>query len=172
MKYATVGKEDRKVYRVEEPKFREVYAFVDGVSEFSLEPRIPTASSNREIIEISYDKADRIAATDDDHTAIWFIQPDGTLESLEERQALIVPESVTRRGLRKALLDDGITFADIRIELEKITDASAREDALIDLDDAQIIHRNHPLVAGIGALLSKTDEQLDNYFILSKTLET
>mgnify|MGYP003635153123 FL=1 len=89
---------------------------------------------------------------------------------MEERQALIVPESVTRRGLRKALLDDGITFAAIRIELENITDASAREDALIDLDDAQTIHRNHPLVAGIGVMLSKTSEQLDGYFILAQTL--
>ena len=85
---------------------------------------------------------------------------------------VIVPESVTRRGLRKALLDDGITFADIRLRLEGIADAEVREDALIDLEDAQTIRRDHPLVAGIGALLSKTDEQLDNYFILAKTLDT
>ena len=85
---------------------------------------------------------------------------------------VIVPESVTRRGLRKALLDDGITFADIRLRLEGITDAAEREDALIDLDDAQTIHRDHPLVAGIGAMLSKTSEQLDGYFILARTLDS
>ena len=152
MKYATIGKENRKVYRVEEAD------------------EAPHTSDHKESVEISEADADRIAATTDDHTAIWFIQPDGTVESLEERQALIVPESVTRRGLRKALLDDGITFAAIRIELENITDASAREDALIDLDDAQTIHRNHPLVAGIGVMLSKTSEQLDGYFILAQTL--
>jgi hypothetical protein len=172
MKYATVGKENRKVYRVEEPKQREVTSMVDGEEETNVELKIPTASSHREIIEISNAKATRIAATEGDHTAIWFIQPDGTLESLEERQALIVPESVTRRGLRKALLDDGITFADIRIQLENITDAAEREDALIDLDDAQTIHRNHPLVAGIGAMLSKSSEQLDNYFILARPIDS
>ena len=86
-------------------------------------------------------------------------------------QPVRIPQSVTRRGLRKALLDDGITFADIRIELENITDAAVREDALIDLEDAQTIRRDHPLVAGIGALLSKTSEQLDGYFILARTLD-
>ena len=172
MKYATVGKENRKVYRVEEPEPYDVVSIVDGVEETSVEFRSPTTpSSHKEIIEISNAKATRIAATSDDHTARWFIQPDGTLESLEERRALIVPESVTRRGLRKALLDDGITFADIRIQLENITDAAVREDALIDLDDAQTIRRDHPLVAGIGAMISKTSEQLDSYFILARTLD-
>ena len=84
MKYATVGKENRKVYRVEEPEFREVYRMEIPEVPDGEEPTppklvidkelvIPTASPHREIIKISNAKAARIAATASDHTTRWYI---------------------------------------------------------------------------------------------------
>jgi len=73
MKYATVGKENRKVYRVEAAEPKEVVSMVGFEEEISVEFIIPTASSHREIIEISDEDADRIAATDGDHFARWYI---------------------------------------------------------------------------------------------------
>ena len=64
MKYATVGKENRKVYRVEAAEPNEVFSFVDGEEEISVEFEIPTASSRREIIEISDEDAEFFHATD------------------------------------------------------------------------------------------------------------
>ena len=84
MKYAAVGRENRKVYRVEEPDFREVYRVEIPEVPDGEEPAppelvidkelvIPTTSSHREIIEISDEDAARIAATDDVPFARWYI---------------------------------------------------------------------------------------------------
>ena len=171
MKYATAGKKNRKVYRVDAGEIEEVSTVVTGEPKITEVIHPPRCSSHKEIIEISDADADSIAATDDDHTAIWFIQPDGTLESLAEIQARVVPESVTRRGLRKALLTIGVRFdAHVKAAIDAMPDGNDKELALIDLEDAQTFRRDHPLVASVGAALDKTDEEVDALFILAATL--
>jgi hypothetical protein len=171
MKYAIVGKENRKVYLADAGVIEEVSTVVNGEPKIIEEIHPPRCSPHKEVIEISNAKAARIAATDDDHTAIWFIQPDGTLESLAERQALIVPESVTRRGLRKALLTIGVRFdAHVKAAIDAMPDGNDKDRALIDLEDAQTFRRDHPLVASVGEALNKTDEEVDALFILAATL--
>jgi hypothetical protein len=49
-------------------------------------------------------------------------------------------------------------------------DGNDKELALIDLEDAQTFRRDHPLVASVGAVLDKTDEEVDALFILAATL--
>ena len=73
MKYATVGKENRKVYRVEAGEIEEVSTVVSGEIKISEVIHPPRCSSHKEIIEISDAKAARIAANDDVPFARWYI---------------------------------------------------------------------------------------------------
>ena len=81
-----------------------------------------------------------------------------------------VPGCVSRRGLRKALLTIGLTFDQVRIAVEKEQDRDVRARALIDLEDAQMFHREHPLVVAMGAALGKTEADVDALFVLAATL--
>ena len=73
MKYATVGKENRKVYRVDAGEIEEVSTVVNGEIKISEVIYPPLCSSHKEIIEISDAKAARIAANDDVPFARWYI---------------------------------------------------------------------------------------------------
>ena len=94
MKYAAVGRENRKVYRVEEPNVREVYRMEVSEVPDGEEPTppelvidkelvIPSTSSHREIIEISDEDADRIAATDGTPASCCWKIIGGTLQNAE-----------------------------------------------------------------------------------------
>ena len=61
MKFAIVGRRNRKVYRVR-----------TGLDHKG-EPKTPRCSPHKEVIEISDAKAARIAATDDVRGARWYI---------------------------------------------------------------------------------------------------
>ena len=84
---------------------------------------------------------------------------------------VVVPVTITRRGLRKAMRRDGITFANVKAALSELTDEDIREDALIDLQDAQTIRRDHGLIAVVQAMFAKTDAEVDAYFLLAQELE-
>ena len=83
MKYATVGKENRKVYRVEAAEPKEVVSIVDGEEEISVEFIIPTASSHREIIEISDEEAEFFHTTDGEGIACCWKIIGGTLQNAQ-----------------------------------------------------------------------------------------
>lgn len=159
MKYAIINKTSRRVTRIKPPRT------VGGKLLPLLTP------DHKEVVEISDVDAETIAASGP--KSLWFLREDGTLEGVEaykERLPKATPVSVSRRGLRKALLRDGITFADIKAELDKISNGRARVEALIDLEDSQTIRRDHPLVAFIGLKLRKTEEEMDAYFLLAERL--
>ena len=73
MKYAIVGRENRKVYKVKAGKRREVPTVVNGKLKFTEVIKPPRCSSRKELIEISDTDADRIAANDDVPFARWYI---------------------------------------------------------------------------------------------------
>ena len=66
-------KENRKVYRIEEGKRREVETVVNGKLKLTEVIKPPRCSSRKEVIEISDTDADRIAANDDVPFARWYI---------------------------------------------------------------------------------------------------
>ena len=84
---------------------------------------------------------------------------------------VIIPVTITRRGLRKAMRRDGIKFSDVKAKLSELTDEDIREDALIDLQDAQTIRRDHGLIAVVQGMFVKTDAEVDAYFLLAQKLE-
>ena len=73
MKYAIVGKKNRKVYEVTEGDVKEVFTVVDGDIWATEELRSPRCSSHKEVIKISEVKAKKIASTKDVPFARWYI---------------------------------------------------------------------------------------------------
>jgi hypothetical protein len=76
-----------------------------------------------------------------------------------------VPFSVTRRQLFLELAAQGITRAAIRAQLEAIADATTREAALIEFDEALQFERAHPLIGSLGQSLALSSAQVDALFI-------
>lgn len=89
-------------------------------------------------------------------------------------QPVRVPQSVTRRGFRKALRRAGITFKQVKQTVADPAtglDEDTREDALIDIEDAQTVRRDHSLITLIGAIFGKTDEEIDAVFVQAPKLD-
>lgn len=85
----------------------------------------------------------------------------------EELRALMV---VTPAQIRLALLQAGISPASVTAAIELIADDTTRETASILWEYATQFERNHPFVSQIGAVLGKTDEEIDAIFAVAKTL--
>ena len=87
---------------------------------------------------------------------------------------IVVPAVVSRRGFRKALRREGITFKQIKAKVNDPAtglDEDTREDALIDIEDAQTIRRDHGLIALIGAMFGKSDGEIDDVFVQAPKLD-
>lgn len=71
------------------------------------------------------------------------------------------PPTLTRRQLRLGLLSLGATVTQVETAISALPDATAREEALIEWQDASSYLRSHPLVAQIAGALGFTAEQID-----------
>ena len=74
-----------------------------------------------------------------------------------------VPESVTRRQAKVALLQAGL-LDEVEAGIEAITDEMTRRIARIEWDSAQEVRRDWPLLVQIAGQIGITDEQLDDLF--------
>lgn len=81
-----------------------------------------------------------------------------------------VPSSVTRRQLFLWLNSQGHTRAAIRSMLDAIPDATAKEAALIEFDEARDFARDHALINQLAAALGYTAAQIDAGFIAAGAL--
>lgn len=81
----------------------------------------------------------------------------------------VVPESVTQRQARLALLQIG-KLDEAEAALNGITDAALRKAALIEWEFANEILRDHPLIAQISAALNLTEQQIDQLFMRAKEI--
>lgn len=86
------------------------------------------------------------------------------VDSYMETRSPFVPQSVTPRQFRIALLRSGIKPKDIDASL------SSNEEALIEWQFAQEVKRDHPLVLGMAAQLGKSQSELDAIFTLAATI--
>jgi hypothetical protein len=91
------------------------------------------------------------------------------LRALVVSQPPVVPQSVTRRQARQALLLRGL-LASVPTAIAAITDDTQRGLATIEWEDSQVFERSRPLVQSIGAALNLTPEQLDDLFVFAATL--
>jgi len=74
-----------------------------------------------------------------------------------------VPESLSQREFRLALIDTGISESQIVTQLEKLEEP-ARSKAKIDFDRAARIERSYPLVTQIASAFGLSDAEVDDLF--------
>lgn len=84
-------------------------------------------------------------------------------------QVTIVPQTVTRRQARQALLLEGL-LDDVPVAIAAIPDETERRMAQIEWEDSQEFVRSRPLVIQIGAALGLDSEGLDRMFITAASL--
>ena len=81
----------------------------------------------------------------------------------------VVPQSVTRRQARQALLLAGL-LDQVPAKLAAIPDATQRGMATIEWEDSLEFERHRPLVVSIGAALGLDSAQLDALFVTAAGL--
>lgn len=84
MKYAIVGKKNRKVYEVTEGDVKMVLTTVNGELKITEKLKTPQCSSHKEVIKITNAKAKKIASTEDVPFARWYIV-NGKLTDIKPR---------------------------------------------------------------------------------------
>jgi hypothetical protein len=83
--------------------------------------------------------------------------------------APLVPQAVTRRQAKQALLLAGV-LAQVQPAIDAITDSAARAMVQIEWDDSQVFERNRPALIGLAGALGMSPEQLDQLFITASGL--
>lgn len=81
-----------------------------------------------------------------------------------------VPESVTPRQIKRALVLSGFALSTIEGFLNNIEDEQDKALALIDWEYATEFKRNYGLVSALGPQIGFTEKQLDDLWILAETL--
>ncbi len=89
---------------------------------------------------------------------------------VEELQGQPPAGSVTQRQFRLALLHAGIEPSAIDAMIAQIKGPLTRESAKIEWEWASTIDRANPLVAGLAAVMGKTDEDIDQLFAAARSL--
>lgn len=81
----------------------------------------------------------------------------------------IVPESITPRQARQALFLNGITASMIEAAINQMN-SPAKEMALIEWEFSTAFVRSNPLVNQIGFVFNKTNDEIDDIWILGNSL--
>jgi hypothetical protein len=90
----------------------------------------------------------------------------GMAEYLPPAQPVLpdpVPERVTQRQLRLAMLGLGLTAEMVEAQLANLP-SSQKAAALIEWEYSLDAKRDHPLIASIGQAMGLTDDQVDDIF--------
>ena len=90
------------------------------------------------------------------------------VEELAWQANTIVPQAVTMRQARLALLGAGL-LSTVNSAILSMT-GSQGDTARIEWEFSNEVRRNQPLVASLGAAIGMTSEQLDALFITAATL--
>ena len=80
-----------------------------------------------------------------------------------------IPEEVTRRQFRIALILAGIELSDVEDALNNIEDPVERAIALVEWNDALTFKRNHTLIISFAPMFNLTQEDLDQLFLTASS---
>lgn len=83
--------------------------------------------------------------------------------------APVVPEAVTRRQAKQALLLAGL-LGQVQPAIDAIPDPATRAMVQIEWDDSQAFDRNRPALVALAAALGMTSAHLDQLFITASKL--
>lgn len=92
-----------------------------------------------------------------------------TPAEIEAAQRARVPQSVTRRQARQALLLAGL-LDNVQPAIDSIADPVQRSMAQIEWDDSQQFERKRPLLVSLADALGLGEKALDNLFIQAAQL--
>ena len=82
-----------------------------------------------------------------------------------------IPEEVTRRQFRIALVLAGIELSDVENALNSIEDPTERAIALIEWQDALTFKRSHTLINSFAPMFNLSEEDLDQLFLTAASFE-
>lgn len=85
-----------------------------------------------------------------------------------QASAVVVPQEVTMRQARLALLGAGL-LATVESKINEMTEP-AKSAARIEWDHSQTVQRNKGLVVQLGTAMGLTSQQIDNLFIAAVAL--
>lgn len=93
---------------------------------------------------------------------------DGTqfVRALVPEPEQVVPETVTMRAARRALLDAGL-LAQVDAAIDTLP-SPQKEQARIDWEYGQVVERHSPFVAALAPALGLTDDDLDALFLAAE----
>lgn len=80
-----------------------------------------------------------------------------------------IPEFVTRKQMKLAMLRSGISMAMVDKFIESL-DEPQKSEIKIYWQDSQEFYRQHPFLIQVSPLMGITSDVLDNLFILAKTI--
>jgi hypothetical protein len=146
-----------------------VVLFLDVITDEDLTDRgvFPLANATE-----PYTEPDQIAVAlepelvDGVWTQMWNVRA-ATQEELDARAAAakaLVPQQVTRRQARQALLLNGL-LDQVPEKIATISDATERGLAQIEWEDSQVFERNRPLLISIGTAIGLDSDGLDALFV-------
>lgn len=90
-------------------------------------------------------------------------------EQIEAKRLASIPQSVTRRQARQALLLAGV-LGSVQSAIDGIADPVQRGMAQIEWDDSQAFERNRPLLIALGTALGLDSAELDQLFVTAAGL--
>lgn len=85
-----------------------------------------------------------------------------------EVQPVVIPNIVTMRQARLALLQSGL-LSQVQTAIDSLP-SPQKEAAQIEWDYSSEVHRDKPFVQLLGAALGLSEQQLDDLFLLASTL--
>lgn len=80
------------------------------------------------------------------------------------KNTIVVPNVVTMKQARKALILGGISIASVDAAINAIEDDQERELAITDWEYSQTVRRDSSLVVSMAAALNLTSMQVDSLF--------
>lgn len=99
---------------------------------------------------------------------VWNVT-NATEEQIAQRQEANVPDSVTRRQARQALILAG-KFNLVQPAIDAIQDPTQRALMQSEWDDSQVFERNRPALIQMTQALGMTSQQVDALFITAASL--
>lgn len=92
-------------------------------------------------------------------------------ELSEQEKSVLVPQRVTMRQARLALIDAGLD-GQVAAALEAMQDPVAKKKATTEWEYAQEVHRNSPLVLMLAQALGLSSAQLDELFYAAHAIQS
>jgi hypothetical protein len=85
-------------------------------------------------------------------------------DAQDGRFKIVVPEKVTPRQLKRAMIKAGLNPATITVAINSIEDATEQALAKADWEDASFIERQYPLINQFAAGFGLSEEDVDELF--------